>query len=196
MKKLIAGICLALTMTNAMAQDCAESYKIKAKRRTALNNSLALGAAVGGSMLATGGALTLIIANGAIGAATTASTASAGTVAAIYGLEGAAIGTMAGGFSLINRKNQFDRIGDMIANNDSQEFLRFSKKLAKSVQDCPVLSRLGAEELLESSREIVADLNLAGELCPSGVKKIDNYKDIVNKVKAQLQERYQDSCGK
>jgi hypothetical protein len=193
MKKLIAGICLAISMNAVMAQDCAESYKIKAKRRNALNNTVALTAAVGGSMIATGGALSLIIANAAIGSTAVASTA---TVAAVYGLEGAAIGSMVGGFSLINRTNQFDRIGDMLANNDSQEFLRFSKKLAKSVQDCPVLSKLGAEELLESSREIVADLNLSGDLCPSGVKKIDNYRDIVNKVKAQLQERYQDSCGK
>jgi hypothetical protein len=193
MKKLIAGICLAMTMSSVMAQDCAESYKIKAKRRNALNNTVAISAAVGGSMLATGGAMSLIIANAALGSTAVAST---GTVAAIYGLEGAAIGSMAGGFALINRTNQFDRIGDMIANNDSQEFLRFSKKLSKSIKDCPVLSQLGAEELLESSREIVADLNLSGELCPTGVKKIDNYKDIVNKVKAQLQERYQDSCGK
>ena len=191
MKKLIAGICLAVTMS-AMAQDCAESYKIKAKRRTALNNTLALSAAIGGTMLTTGGALTILIANGAIGAT---SAASAGTVAAVYGLEAATVGSMVGGFSLLGRKNQFDRIGDMIANNDSQEFLRFSKKLSKSIQDCPILSQLGAEELLENSREVVADLNLSGELCPNGVKKIDNYKDIVNKVKTQLQQRYQDSCG-
>jgi hypothetical protein len=163
------------------------------KRRNALKNTVALSAAVGGSMLATGGALSLIIANAAIGSTAVAST---GTVAAIYGLEGAALGSMAGGFALINRTNQFDRIGDMIKNNDSQEYLRFSKKLAKSVKDCPILSGLGAEELLESSRMIVADLNLSGDLCPSGVKKIDNYSDIVKKVKAQLQERYQDSCGK
>jgi len=195
MKKIIAGICLALTMSNVMAQDCAESYKIKAKRRNALNNTVAISAAVGGSMLATGGALTLIIANGAIGAAS-ATTASVGTVAAIYGLEGAAIGSMAGGFSLINRKNQFDRIGDMIANNDSQEFLRFSHKLAKSVKDCPILSQLSAEELLESAKIIIADLNLSGELCKTGVKKIDNYKDILNKVKSQLIERERDTCGK
>lgn len=193
MKKIVSFITLAITLSSAMAQDCSESYKTKAKRRNALNNTVALSAAVGGSMLATGGALSLIIANAAIGSTAVAST---GTVAAIYSLEGAALGSMAGGFALINRTNQFDRIGDMIENNDSQEYLRFSKKLARSLKNCPILSGLGSEELLESSRMIVADLNLSGDICPSGVKKIDNYNDIVKKVKAQLQERYQDSCGK
>jgi hypothetical protein len=194
MKKTLLIAAMTSLSLNIFAQDCLESYQKKAKRRNIVNNSLILGGTAAATMATAGGAAMAMAGAGAI-ATGSAVTASAGAALKVYGLSAGAVGSMVGGISLINIKNQFNRVVDMLENDDSVEYLRFAKRLANKLKNCQQLSQLGAEELINHSKIIINDANANGSLCSENkLKLVKNYRQLQLLVKQELKERYQDDC--